>query len=174
MKYIKYFKENKDEYYVKMNSNDSRPNAFPGDEYADDLTNMVDIIKSECIQISKQNIDYIEGFFSIKSETDVFQNMVIDLNWFANKKENVWHSYIEYIEDWNAHRLGVFINHIYNADLLNQKKQPRYYNNKATKPIYFYELKDEYFIVYFCHNNSFYKCDQIDGVLELLKDQVIL
>lgn len=48
-------------------------------------------------------------------------------------------------------------------------------NSGINIPIgYIYEIPDEYFIVYFIKSKSYYKCDQLDGVKELLVDKRII
>lgn len=128
MKYLKKFKESKDEYYVGI--------SLPiYNQYLDDL-----------ISIGTQNIDYIKKLFTLYGGPE---------KWTI-KEEKVRNSS-------DSH--------------LSVRIEPTKYN--AT--IFIYEIPDEYFLVCiygeFNTGNrrlSMYKCDQIDGVKELLIDLKII
>lgn len=132
MKYLKLFKESKEDYYVEMSK-------FDHDN-------------STCIKpITKNTFDYIQNIL-FKSIYSVSNLRINDKNNYLSYRGHFWHNIsfeILYICD-------VFIS----------------------------ELEDEYFLVSIFNpgskilpqlsNKLFYKCDQLDGVKELLIDKGII
>lgn len=107
------------------------------------------------IDISEQSIDYIKTLFPgiIKSKQ------------FTDESE------YRYETDLRSAKNGEFI-----CVKIYKKRNGKWDGNFV---MYIMELEDEYFTVYLARHvenkdgPTIYKCDQIDGVRELIKDKVI-
>lgn len=146
MKYLKYFKESKEEYYKKWTDSD------------EDIPAKI---------MSKYNMDYICSLFPgiIKSKS-----FPILSNYKYRYEIRDLYTFLRYI---------FFIRKPPKINKSGEGFISIYIKNEKCN-IDIVELEDEYFYVAFYNKRSsldvslMYKCDQLDGVKELLKDMNII
>lgn len=128
MKYLKNFKESKDEYYIEIGKivNNCEPAFLP----------------STKIDISKQSVAYIN---------DIFKGTVSQID-------------IDYNRSSSYNEIGLIETEVGN----------KYIRISKNSDITISEYTDEYYKVNVFRDGLSYKCDQLDGVRELLKDKGLI
>jgi hypothetical protein len=143
MKYLKAFESYGVEDYYK---------EITEFEYDDDICNIggtdgeedVEYMREKWVEFTDQEISKITEILSEKKDV----NYIIDLPNFKFWKEN-----------------GIARARL---DIKPSKKSKTLENI-----MYIVKLEDDWYYLYDCYPNKFYKCDQFDGLLKCIKDNII-
>lgn len=163
MRYIRLFNEDKwpdykNDYYVNLTTSISE-------------IDIINLVLDNYIKISHQSIAYIRNLFhrnnpsfsQVVGKSKYMSSNFITRDGQLHRKEEDDSRWVFYLEC--------------TPDLMNK--------DRMSKKVYIYELQDEYYVVNIVRHQSnsvkvpsgydtTYKCDQLDGIKELLKDMKII